>query len=81
MDIGSSIFRREIILQLLYSRTTATAAGIATGIASMVAKAGHDHILLHIPQVDSDGHRACLGNITVHQSSIAPGTFTCIEQG
>jgi len=32
--------------------TTATAVGIATGVGSMVAKAGHDYVLPHIPQAD-----------------------------
>jgi len=32
--------------------TTATAVGIETGVGSMVAKAGHDYILPHIPQAD-----------------------------
>jgi len=32
--------------------TTATAVGIATGVGSMVAKAGHDYVLPHIPQAN-----------------------------
>jgi len=32
--------------------TTATAVGIATGVNSMVAKAGHDYVLPHIPQAN-----------------------------
>jgi len=32
--------------------TKATAVGIATGVGSMVAKAGHDYVLPHIPQPD-----------------------------
>jgi len=32
--------------------TTATADGVATGVGSMVAKAGHDYVLPHIPQAD-----------------------------
>jgi len=38
--------------QLYHGMTTATAVGIATGVSSMVAKAGHDYILPHIPQAD-----------------------------
>jgi len=36
--------------QLYHGLTTATAVGIATGVGSMVAKAGHDYVLPHIPQ-------------------------------
>jgi len=38
--------------QLYHGMTTATAVGIATGVGSMVAKAGHDYVLPHIPQAD-----------------------------
>jgi len=44
---GSSAHR-----QLYHGMTTATAVGIATGVGSMVAKAGHDYVLPHIPQAD-----------------------------
>jgi len=32
--------------------TMATAVGIAIGVGSMVAKAGHNYVLPHIPQAD-----------------------------
>jgi len=38
--------------QLYHGMTTATAVGIATGVGSMVAKAGHDYVLPHIPQAN-----------------------------
>jgi len=38
--------------QLYHGMTMATAIGIATGVGSMVAKAGHDYVLPHIPQAD-----------------------------
>jgi len=38
--------------QLYHGMTMATAVGIATGIGSMVAKAGHNYVLPHIPQAD-----------------------------
>jgi len=38
--------------QLFHGMMTATAVGIATGVGSMVAKAGHDYVLPHIPQAD-----------------------------
>jgi len=38
--------------QLYHGMTTATAVGIATGVGSMVAKAGHDYLLPHIPHAD-----------------------------
>jgi len=38
--------------QLYHGMTTATAVGIATGVGSMVAKAGHDYFLPHIPQAN-----------------------------
>jgi hypothetical protein len=38
--------------QLYHGMTTAMAVGIATGVGSMVAKAGHDYVLPHIPQAD-----------------------------
>jgi len=38
--------------QLYHGMTTTTAVGIATGVGSMVAKAGHDYVLPHIPQAD-----------------------------
>jgi len=38
--------------QLYHGMTTATAIGIATGVGLMVAKAGHDYVLPHIPQAD-----------------------------
>jgi len=38
--------------QLYYGMTMAIAVGIATGVGSMVAKAGHDYVLPHIPQAD-----------------------------
>jgi len=38
--------------QLYHGMTMATAVGIATGVESMVAKAGHDYVLPHIPQAD-----------------------------
>jgi hypothetical protein len=56
--------------QLCHGMTTATAVGIATGVGSMVAKAGHDYVLPHIPQADKwktiestllDAGMACTG--------------------
>jgi len=41
-----------VLAQLLSGMTMATAVGIATGVGSMVAKAGHDYVLPHIPQAD-----------------------------
>jgi len=38
--------------QLYHGMTTAMAVGIATGVGSMAAKAGHDYVLPHIPQAD-----------------------------
>jgi len=38
--------------QLYHGMTTATAVGIATGVGSMVAKAGNDYVLPHIPQAN-----------------------------
>jgi len=38
--------------QLYHGMIMATAVGIATGVGSMVAKAGHDYVLPHIPQAD-----------------------------
>jgi len=38
--------------QLYHGMTMATAVGIVTGVGSMVAKAGHDYVLPHIPQAD-----------------------------
>jgi len=38
--------------QSYHGMTTAMAVGIATGVGSMVGKAGHDYVLPHIPQVD-----------------------------
>jgi len=38
--------------QLYHGMTTATAVDIATGVGSMVAKAGHDYVLPHIPQAN-----------------------------
>jgi len=38
--------------QLYHGMTTAMAVGIATGVGSMVAKAGHDYALPHNPQAD-----------------------------
>jgi len=38
--------------QLYHGMTTATAVGIATGVGSMVAKAGHDYVLPHILQAN-----------------------------
>jgi len=38
--------------QLYHGMTTAMAVGIATAVGSMVAKAGHDYVLPHIPQAD-----------------------------
>jgi hypothetical protein len=44
---GGSTYR-----QLYHGMTIATAVGIATGVGSMVANAGHDYVLSHIPQAD-----------------------------
>jgi len=46
--------------QLYHGMTTATAVGIATGVGSMVAKAGHDYVLPHIPQANKWTTIVCL---------------------